>query len=147
MLDNCLEKLDLPSDYALAKVFEVKPARVYGYRKGTEHPDTFVCFKIAEILELSPSKVIAYVEANNAKNPRKALFFQHFLTAVGLWIILAVIPVNYGILSNNVQAAGDRANTDINAHYTKRFIIYCYGILADLCRYFTCNWTRKALRA
>lgn len=118
-MDECKEKLGITSNYALCKATDIPEARLSDYYKGKRIPDEFACFKFAEILEMSPTLVIAEIQMSNTKKPDKALFFKHFLTTVGLWIIIAVIPVNLGTFSNNVYAAGTRADSDISANYTK----------------------------
>ena len=128
MLDACKTKLGLKSDYALAKVFEIRPVRMSAYRRGKEHPDVYVCFKIAEILEISPAKVIAQVEAVTTKNPAKALFFQRYFSIAGLWIVLGFASLVYsphseaafahGITSNAVTIQG--VSRVIIAHYAKQ---------------------------
>jgi len=145
-LDSCKEKLGVTSSYALSKVIDISEQRISDYYKGKNVPDEYACFRFAEILEMSPVVVIAEIQAANSKKPDKALFFKHFLTTVGLWIIIAVIPVNLGTFSNNVYAAGTHAGSDISAHYTKlirRFRRWKSDINVA---YFTCNWTRKPLR-
>lgn len=116
-LDACKEKLDLHSSYALSKAIGISEQRISDYYKGKNIPDEYACFRFAEILEISPAIVIAEIQASNMKKPDKALFFKHFLTAVGLWIILAVIPVSYSTFSGNVYAAGNSPETPANSTY------------------------------
>jgi len=145
-MDECKEKLGITSNYALHKATGITEARISDYYKGKCIPDEFACFKFAEILEMSPVIVIAEIQMTNTKKPDKALFFKHFLTTVGLWIIIAVIPVNLGTFSNNAYAAGTHAGSDISAHYTKWINYLLKFILLTFERYFTCNWSRKPLR-
>lgn len=127
MLDQCKKKLGVNSDYALAKELEIRPMRISGYRAGREHPDIYVCFRIAEILEESPSSIIAQVEAKNAKNEHKALYFKRFFTIVGLWIIWGCALGSYMPFSNTAYAAGNtaetRAITDLMPHYANQSYI------------------------
>lgn len=123
MLDKCKEKLGVSSDYALAKELDIRQARLTSYRKGREHPDVYVCFRMAEILGESPSSIIAQVEAKNAKNESKRLYFNKFFTTAALWITLAgASAISIGF-SDSAYAAGNsaetRANTDVTTHYTK----------------------------
>jgi hypothetical protein len=116
MLDECKKRLNIKSDYALAKEFEIKPARIYSYRNGSEHPDTYVCFRIAEILEISPSSMIAQVEAKTTKNETKALFFKRFFSIMGLWITLGLLSPNYSGLIDSASAHGNENNSLILIH-------------------------------
>lgn len=111
MLDKCKEKLGVTSDYALAKALDIPRMRISDYRLEKKVPDEYTCFKFAEVLGESPSYVIAQIQAENAKDKNKALFFKSFLTAVGLWIILAVIPVFSDSSLGNVYAGGNSAET------------------------------------
>lgn len=115
-LDSCKEKLGVTSSYALSKVIDISEQRISDYYKGKNVPDEYACFRFAEILEMSPVVVIAEIQAANSKKPDKALFFKHFLTTVGLWIIIAVIPVNLGTFSNNAYAAGSSAEMALIQH-------------------------------
>lgn len=123
IMDKCKEKLGIDTDYKLSKVMDISNARLSDYRKGTRVPDEYACFRFAEILGESPSALIARVQAENTKSESKRLFFKSFLTAVGLWITLAVIPVFLDSSLGTVYAAGKhaetRANIDVTAHYTK----------------------------
>lgn len=116
MLDECLVRLNLPSDYALAREWNIAQARLSAYRHKVETPDVYVCFKIAEVLGESPSKIIATFEMKKAKKEHKALYFKDFLTSVGLWITLAVIPLYLGVHSESVLAAGTMEKSLINQH-------------------------------
>lgn len=60
-LDLVLEKLELPSDYALADVLNVSTQAIYKMRGGGAMSTTTAA-RIAEILELDPLKVIAESE-------------------------------------------------------------------------------------
>jgi len=119
LLDEVKKKLGVSSDYALCKALDIPTGKMSDYRNGKRVPDNYACFKFAEVLGKSPSEVIAGVLAENEKNSDKRLFYKSFLTAVGLWIILAVIPVSLGGFSSNAQAAGKAVVIDLTGHYTK----------------------------
>lgn len=127
MLDQCKNRLGINSDYALAKELEIRPMRISGYRAGREHPDIYVCFRMAEILGESPSSIIAQVEAKNAKNEAKRLYFNKFFTTAALWITLAgASAISIGF-SDSAYAAGNHAETraslDVRAHYANQSYI------------------------
>lgn len=152
MMDECKKVLGGISDYKLAEELEISPSRISAYRKGREHPDVYVCFRIAEILGREQAEIIASVEALTNKNLDKRLYFKSFLTSVGLWITLAVIPVNYITILDTAYAAGNNAETRADATYKPimrsrkiRFLLLQWWMKKDkIVRYFTCNWTRKA---
>ncbi|MDR5171428.1 helix-turn-helix transcriptional regulator [Methylobacillus flagellatus] len=123
MLDKCKEKLGVSSDYALAKELDIRQARLTSYRKGREHPDVYVCFRIAEILGESPSSIIAQVEAKNAKNENKALYFKRFFSMAVLWISLVLVLPGFTGSYGTAYAAGNTLETpaviDFTPHYAK----------------------------
>jgi hypothetical protein len=152
-LDECKKLLELSSDYKLAKYWNIDDSSMSQYRKGKLKADAYLCFRIAETLHKSPSMIIAELESENSKNEAKSLYFKRFFSTVGLWIILGLGLQFYNPKLGNAQEitnnGGNRASIDIRAHYTKRKTRKntnrTWAILADFCRYFTCNWNVKFL--
>lgn len=83
LLDECKKKLEVTSNYALAKALDVAEPRIHEYYKGKAMPDEFACFKIAETLEINPAVVIAEIRAELEKNPKKREYFKVFRGACG----------------------------------------------------------------
>lgn len=117
LLDECKTKLEITSDYKLAKELEISTARVSEYRNRKTIPDIYACFKIAEILGKSPSVVLAQVQAVFNKNEAKRLYFKRFFTIAGLWIVLGQLSPNYNGLISNAYAHGKSAETRASATY------------------------------
>jgi len=115
-IEACKIKLDVSSSYALSRELDIPENYISDFYKGKRVPDELVCFKFADCLGLSPTLVIAEINAQNEKKPDKALFFKHFLTTVGLWITLAVIPLFLGSHSESVQANGKSEKSFMNQH-------------------------------
>ncbi|WP_269501328.1 helix-turn-helix domain-containing protein [Burkholderia sp. IMCC1007] len=67
-LDALKARLDLPSDYAAAKVLGVTRSAVSAYRNGRATFDDDVAFHVAEILEVNPLEVIVSSRAERAKS-------------------------------------------------------------------------------
>lgn len=67
-LDAVKARLDLPSDYAIAKVLGITRAAVSRYRNGHGVFDDEVCFAVAEILDINPLEVIVAAQSERAKN-------------------------------------------------------------------------------
>lgn len=67
-LDAVKARLDLPSDYAAAKVLGVTRQTVSGYRTGRATFDDEVAFLVAEILDVNPLEVMVSSRAERAKN-------------------------------------------------------------------------------
>ena len=80
-LDKCKEKLMISSSYKLAKHWEIGENLLSNYYAGRNMPDEFMCFKIAEILELDPAYVIASIRAESEKNEKKKNYFKSFNSA------------------------------------------------------------------
>lgn len=77
-LDRAKEKMGLKSDYALAKRFEVSNGHMPEYRSGKRALSPYLCAKLAITLELDPAEVIADIEAQREKNPKRAEFWRSF---------------------------------------------------------------------
>lgn len=77
-LDLCKEKLMFSSTYKLAKHWGVGENLLSQYYNGRNSPDEFMCFKIAEVLELDPAYVIAQIKSESEKNEKKREYFRSF---------------------------------------------------------------------
>lgn len=78
-LDAAKEKIGVASDYEFAKKMEIPNSYMPGMRQETRAIPTEVAFRIAMLLKLDPSEVIADLEAQRAKDERKREFFRGFL--------------------------------------------------------------------
>lgn len=67
-IDAVKIKLDLPSDYAVAKALCVTRAAVSSYRNGRTYLDDLTAVRVAEILEINPMEVIAAANSERAKS-------------------------------------------------------------------------------
>ena len=71
---NTSELLDLAkqrhqvSDYGLAKLLQVGPSTVGNYRQGRSHPDDRIATRLAELAELDPGQVVAWLQVERAKD-------------------------------------------------------------------------------
>lgn len=82
-LDEALERLKLPSDYALAAALGVTTQAIYKMRGGGAMGTTTAA-KIAEILELEPLKVIADVELERATGPEERELWKRIREAAAI---------------------------------------------------------------
>lgn len=88
-LDAAKARLNVSSDYALAKCMETPPNHISEVRSGKRHMPLDVAFRIAITLEIDPAQVVADLEAQREKNPKRRGFWESFgLRAAS---ILAVI--------------------------------------------------------
>ncbi|EHK9186052.1 transcriptional regulator [Vibrio vulnificus] len=70
LLDRVKAKLELSSDYQLAKLLEVSTGRIGNYRAGRSVLDWNMAFKIADLLEEDDQKVVFGLLEDKYSNPR-----------------------------------------------------------------------------
>lgn len=81
-LEMVKEKLNLSSDYALAKALQTSPTAICNYRKGRSHFDVRMSVKVAEILEKNPMSVIADVEIERSKKDSDKNFWENYSSSL-----------------------------------------------------------------
>lgn len=79
-LDAAKARLNIESDYELAKRLLERPNNMTGYRTGERNIPLNVAFKLAVILELDPAQVVADLESQREKNPDKRAFWNSFMS-------------------------------------------------------------------
>lgn len=74
LLNKVKSRLEITSDYRLAKVLGCRASAIYGYRAGRSRLDESMCLKVAELLNEPAGAILAEVAAERAKRPeiRKA---------------------------------------------------------------------------
>lgn len=92
-MDSIRELTERKSWYAVANLLETDEANVSRIRKGKKHPSNEMCFRIAEILELEPSEVIAVVEMEAAKDEEKKEFWKNHFFQHGRVAVIAIAAV------------------------------------------------------
>jgi len=75
-LDECKKKLEISSTYALAKALEIDERRLHAFYKGIGSTNEYLCFKIAQILDLDPAFLIADIKSETEKDESKREFFK-----------------------------------------------------------------------
>lgn len=83
LLDECKEKLEVKSDYALAKKLEIHAGLISDYRSGKREPDEYACLKFAEVLGLDGEMLIVHFAARKAKNPKVREYLQKHYERLG----------------------------------------------------------------
>lgn len=110
MLDAAKRKLQITSDYALAKALETSTAKIGQWRTGKRTPDEQACFQIAEILGIEPAAVIAAIRLDREKEPGKVEFWKRqaarYATSAGVVATLLAGSAQAGTLGN-VAAHGN----------------------------------------
>lgn len=117
-LDAVKARLDLPSDYAAAKVLGVTRAAISSYRVGRSHFDDEMCVRVAEILGISAGEVMAAMQAERAKSPVARAAWE------GVWEKFAGVAVGVavavGLVSDPLPAnASNHAGERETVHYVK----------------------------
>lgn len=77
-LDAAKARLNIESDYALAKALELPPQSIPAMRKGTRNVPLDVAFRIAITLEIDPAQVVADLEEQREKNEKRRGFWRSF---------------------------------------------------------------------
>ncbi len=78
-LDEAKKKLGITSDYALARILGITTPSMTRYRKHGGKFDSYMCFKIAEILNIDSRTLIAEMQSESEKDPIKQAFWQEQL--------------------------------------------------------------------
>lgn len=83
LLNQCMTKLDVKTDYVLAKEMGIHTALISMYRGGKREPDEYACLKIAEVLDLDAETLMVHFAARKAKNPKVKEYLQKKLADLG----------------------------------------------------------------
>ncbi|WP_080497635.1 helix-turn-helix domain-containing protein [Burkholderia ubonensis] len=99
-LDALKKRLDLPSDYAAAKVLGVTRQAVSKYRNGQSVFDEATAIRAAELLDLDPLEVIAACKAESAPDARVRRVWENaWGKATGATITAAIAVAMVGLVA------------------------------------------------
>ncbi len=95
-LDAAKARLSIESDYALGKRLDCLPNHISEVRSGKRHMPLDMAFRIAITLEMDPAQVVADLEEQREKNPKRQGFWRSFTSrahssAVAVLCMLALI--------------------------------------------------------
>lgn len=79
-LDASKAALQIESDYALAKKWEVSRFDISEVRRGKQPMTPYYCARVAEALNLEPMRVLADVESQQEKNLERKRYWTFFLS-------------------------------------------------------------------
>lgn len=82
LLDRARELCSPPTDYQLAKRLDVSPQRLSNWRRQDSGPDNEAAWKLAKMLGLPITDVIAYIEEDKARDPKKRAWWEAQLPRV-----------------------------------------------------------------
>lgn len=77
-LDAAKARLNLQSDYELARRLDLSNKTIPAIRKGERHLPLDVAFRIAITLEIDPAQVVADLEEQREKNAKRRSFWRSF---------------------------------------------------------------------
>ncbi|TFE36551.1 helix-turn-helix domain-containing protein [Paraburkholderia dipogonis] len=98
-LGEVKDRLELPSDYAIAKALGVTRAAVSRYRMGHSMPDDLVCARIASILDIEPMEVIAATNYQRSKTDEARSLWETIWGKAAGAIALSLIACAVGSLA------------------------------------------------
>jgi transcriptional regulator with XRE-family HTH domain len=79
LLLECKIKLGIETDYKLAQALEIHRSIIAHYMNEKRTPDAYCAVRIAGILKRDPAEIIATIEADSEKNPKRREFWRDFL--------------------------------------------------------------------
>lgn len=109
LLLECKIKLDVKTDYKLAQKLEIERTRISEYMSGKRVPDEYACMRISLILQRNPAEIIAVIQGESEKNPKRKAFWLDFLVhakqaaKLGMLLLTFIAALNGG-KNQDVQA-------------------------------------------
>jgi len=83
LLDDLKKKLEVSSDYALAKRLGISVQRISNYRTGRNHFDDLMAYRVAQLLDLDPAELVAQINLERAKRPEEKAAWREILKQLG----------------------------------------------------------------
>lgn len=115
-LDTAKEKLGGISDYELAKRLEITRGFVALIRSGQRSLPNHAAFKLAIMLELDPAQVLADIESQREKNPKRKAFWTGFLSRAASLLLVSTLA----LASIGIYAPGQGATSGGGASGLRR---------------------------
>lgn len=91
LLDLAKGRLELKSDYSLAKLSGCKPGHIAEVRAGKRAMPLHLLYWLAVTLEKDPAELIAQQEIEREKNPERVKFWNGFLSRAACWTGTAAV--------------------------------------------------------
>ena len=118
LLDQIKEQQGIETDYALAKLFGLRQARIGEYYKGIAKPDDYLITRVALMLHMEPVHLLAEIRAEDEKNATKKEFWRNFLRHAA--VVTGFLVVQALGFPSTSEAAASTASTgryDISTNY------------------------------
>lgn len=113
-LDAAKKRLNLPSDYALAKKMKIPKQYVQEIRKEKRGMPLSAAYWLAITLEIDPAQVVAELEAEREKNPVRKEFWRSFLSHARKTGVLLVCMLVFSF------SAGLGSDQGVNGGFKRR---------------------------
>lgn len=110
LIERLRDQTKTRSDYAVAKLMGVTPQAVSRWKKGDSTMDVTNGVKAAELLEMDPMQVIAWLELERGPLPKHTDMWQRYSGRLLPSIILASI-IGFGGVSEGMDAFNNIANS------------------------------------
>lgn len=106
-LDAAKGRLNIQSDYELAKRFAVPRGSISEMRSGHRSVPLEVAFRLAIVLEMDPAQVVADLEQQREKNPAKRDFWTGFISRAAMLLIAVActLALNFSAISGSAANA------------------------------------------
>lgn len=105
ILDAAKERLQLKSDYGLAKAAGINRAWIPSIRRGERAVPLHFAYWLAVTLELDPASVVAELEAQREKNPQRIEFWKSFLLRASRRVAAVMLALTCFAFSGSETAA------------------------------------------
>jgi transcriptional regulator with XRE-family HTH domain len=115
-LDEAKARLNLPSDYALAKAIGATRQAISNYRNGKTAFDDTTALKVAELLEVDPAIVVSAAHAERARKPEEKAVWASIYERLSKGLPVVLMATCAGLMSapsNHAQAS------DSTVYYVK----------------------------
>lgn len=106
-LDAAKARLNIESDYELAKRLSARPNHIAEVRSGKRGTPLDVAFKLAITLEMDPATVVADLESQREKNATRQGFWQSFISHARTATVLLVCMLAWSF--SGISGDGSRA--------------------------------------
>jgi len=97
LIEKAKSRSNLPSNYALAKALGIPQNYIIGWVKGNRHPSTEEAIQLATLAGLDEMQVIATINIETAKNPKKKEFWKHYIESRGITAVVSMIALGLTI--------------------------------------------------
>jgi len=121
LLDKARELCVPATDYRLAKTLGVSAGRMSNWRRG-KFPDNEAAFKLADLLGIPATEVIAYIEADRAKTDQQRSFWSAHLSRALPSIAIAsagLLALGGSLIGGKAEATAAKTNFASNVYYVK----------------------------